>query len=320
MRSSCGTRVGLSAAGKGPGIPGAVLGPGLKVACELSTPVPQVSLRGWQRGAQRSLGSVRDPGKGRCCNSLLGARSCGVPACVRSLSREASRSGTVLAWLRSDCQPVGKEVTREQLARPGEGTGWQGWHCGGRRSPSREGMRRAFPPERAVLRGMRPRPRQCGFFGGCAPPPSPVWWLARGGGGEGAPTLEGWSWPWRCWAGGGGRAGCGAARRGAGGRRQAVRGPRGQGCGAAAGPHPGPPLSFQESARRRGWPRPSSGSARSWRSTGTGSCCSSGGAGGQPGGAAPGGRCLSTLGHHDSNPFNFQRSECTESCYKYFLI
>lgn len=174
MRSSCGTRVGLSAAGKGPGIPGAVLGPGLKVACELSTPVPQVSLRGWQRGAQRSLGSVRDPGKGRCCNSLLGARSCGVPACVRSLSREASRSGTVLAWLRSDCQPVGKEVTREQLARPGEGTGWQGWHCGGRRSPSREGMRRAFPPERAVLRGMRPRPWQCGFFGGCAPPPSPV--------------------------------------------------------------------------------------------------------------------------------------------------
>lgn len=26
------------------------------------------------------------------------------------------------------------------------------------------------------------------------------------------------------------------------------------------------------------------------------------------------------FGHHDGNPFNFQRLECTESCYKYFLI
>lgn len=26
------------------------------------------------------------------------------------------------------------------------------------------------------------------------------------------------------------------------------------------------------------------------------------------------------LEHHNNNPLNFRRSECTESCYKYFLI
>lgn len=65
MRSCDGTWVGLSVVGKGPGGLGAVVGPGLMVACELSISVPQVSLRGWQRGAQRSLGSVRVRGKGR---------------------------------------------------------------------------------------------------------------------------------------------------------------------------------------------------------------------------------------------------------------
>lgn len=174
-----------------------------------------------------------------------------MPACVRSLSREASRSGTALAWLRSDCHPAGKEVTREQLARPGEGTGWQGWHCGGPRSPSREGMRRAFPPPSGVCS------EGCGPGRGGAGSPEavpPRRALSDGWLGGGAPTLEGWSWPWRCWAGvgGEGRAGGGAARRGAGGRRQAVRGPRGHGCGAGAGPHPGPPRSPSRKAHEEG--------------------------------------------------------------------
>lgn len=41
--------VSLSAVGKGPGILGAVLGPGL---CCAGIPVPRASLGGWQRGAE----------------------------------------------------------------------------------------------------------------------------------------------------------------------------------------------------------------------------------------------------------------------------
>ena len=110
MWSCDGTWVGLSVMGKGPGILRAVLGSGLMVACELSIPMPHIYLRGWQRGAQRSQGSVRVRGEGRRYNNLPGARSRGLPVCVCgcSLSPEARRSGMVLAWLGSDCHPVGK--------------------------------------------------------------------------------------------------------------------------------------------------------------------------------------------------------------------
>lgn len=48
--------VGLSVAGEGPGILGAVLVPGLVVAHELRIPVLQVSGGGSQRGAQELWG------------------------------------------------------------------------------------------------------------------------------------------------------------------------------------------------------------------------------------------------------------------------
>lgn len=106
MRSCCGTWVGLRAVGKGPGILGAVLGPGLMVACELSISVSQLSLRGWQRGAWRSHGSVQVRGGGGHSNSLLRLRGAGVCAA----SPEALR---VLMWLGSGCSPVGEQVTPE---------------------------------------------------------------------------------------------------------------------------------------------------------------------------------------------------------------
>lgn len=101
MWSCNGRWVGFGAVGKGPGVLGAVLGPGRMVACELSIPVPQVALPGWQRGAQRRLGSVWVCGEGR--HHELGARSCGAPVCVCAAS--PVRSGTVLAWFGSGCHP-----------------------------------------------------------------------------------------------------------------------------------------------------------------------------------------------------------------------
>lgn len=173
-----------------------------------------------------------------------------MPACVRSLSREASRSGTALAWLRSDCHPVGKEVTREQLARPGEGTGWQDWRCGGRRSPSREGMRRAFPPPSGVCSEGRV-PGRGGAGSSEAVPPRRALsdgWLGAGGEPPRLRGGRGLGGAGRGLGGAEGRAGCGAARRGAGegGRRCGARGV------TAAGPHPGPPALLPGKRTKKG--------------------------------------------------------------------